>query len=93
MAIYCDSFWTEYIPQEALDKMKDKSITHNIFRIQDNISSICGFSCIAFIEYLLAGKTLLVYTDFFSLKSYKKNVKIIYEYFREKYGRRRKYWV
>ena len=30
--------------------MVGKSITHNIFRIQDNESIMCGFYCIAFIE-------------------------------------------
>ena len=40
---------------------------------------------IAFIEYMLAGKTLLDYTNFFSLNDYKKNDKIIYQYFEEKY--------
>ena len=33
-AVYFDSFGIEYIPQEVLNKIKDKSITHNIFRIQ-----------------------------------------------------------
>ena len=45
-----------------LNKIKDKSIFHNIFRIQDNESIICGFYCTAFIEYMLAGKKLLEYT-------------------------------
>ena len=31
----------EYILQEVLNKIKDKSITHNIFRIQDNDSIMC----------------------------------------------------
>ena len=35
-AIYFDSFGTKYIPQEVSNKIKDKSITHNTFRIQDN---------------------------------------------------------
>ena len=34
-AVYCDSFGIEYIPQEVLKKIKDKLITHSIFRIQD----------------------------------------------------------
>ena len=42
-----------------------ESITHNIFRIQDNESIMCGFYCIIFIEYMLAGKNLLDYTNFF----------------------------
>ena len=35
-AVYFDSLWIEYIPQEVLNKIKDKSTNHNIFRIQDN---------------------------------------------------------
>ena len=33
LAVYFDSFGIEYIPQEVLNKIKDKSIAHNIFRI------------------------------------------------------------
>ena len=32
------------------------SITRNIFRIQGNESIMCGFYCIAFIEYKPPGK-------------------------------------
>ena len=85
-----DSFGIEYIPVKVLNKIKDKSITHNIFRIQDNKSTMCGFYCIAFIKYMLAGKTLLDNTNLFSLNDYKKNDKIIYEYFKDKYDRRSK---
>ena len=42
-AVYFGSFGIEYIPQEALSKIKDKSITHNIFRIQDDYSIMCAF--------------------------------------------------
>ena len=65
-------------PQDVLNKIKDKSITYNISRIQDNKSILCGFYCIAFIEYVLPGKTLLDYTNSFSPNNYKKNDKIIY---------------
>ena len=44
-------FGTEYIPQEVLSKIKDKYITHNTYRAQNDDSIICGFYCIAFIEY------------------------------------------
>ena len=57
-AVYFDSFGIEYIPQEVLSKIKDKSISHNIFRLQDNHYIMCGLYCIVFIEYMLAGKTL-----------------------------------
>ena len=45
---------------------------------------MCGFYCIAFIEYLLAGKTLLGYTNLLSPNDYKKNYKILYKYFKDK---------
>ena len=89
-AVYFDSFGIEYIPKEVLSKIKDKSITHNIFRTQDNVSIMCGFYCIAFIEYMLAGKTLSDYTNLFFPNDYKKNGEIIYKYFKDKYGRRSK---
>ena len=53
--------------------MKDRSISHNIFRMQGNKSVMCGFYCIAFIEYMVAGKTLLDYTNLISPNDYKKN--------------------
>ena len=89
-AAYFDSFRIEYIPLEVLNKIRDKSITHNIFRIQDNESIMCGFYCNAFIEYMLAGKTFLNDTNLVSPNDYKKNDKIIFKYFKDKYGRRRK---
>ena len=48
------------------------------------------FYCIAFIAYMLGGKTLLDYTNLFSPNDYKKNDKIIYKDFKDKYGRRSK---
>ena len=47
---------------------------------------MCGFYCLVFIEYMLAGKTLLNYTNLFSLSDYKRNDKIIYKYVKDKYG-------
>ena len=44
-------------------------------------------------EYMPAGKTLLDYTNLISPNDYKKNDKIIYKYFKDKYGRRSKYRV
>ena len=82
---YFDCFGLEYFPQEVLNKIKDKSITHNTFRIQDDNSIMCGFYHIAFIEYMLAGKTLLDYTNLFSQNDYNMNDKMIYKYFKDKY--------
>ena len=77
LAVYFDSFRIEYIHQEVLNKIKDKSITHNTFRIQDNESIMCEFYFIALIEYMLAKETLLDYSNLFSPNYYKKNDKII----------------
>ena len=83
------SFGIEYNPQEVLNKARDKSITYNISGIQGNESIMCGFYCIAFIEYVLAGKTLLDYTKSFPLNDYKNNDKIIHKYFKDKYVKSR----
>ena len=82
LAVYFDSFGIEYIPQEVLNKIRDKSITQNIFRIQDSESFMFGFYNIAFIRCMLAGKTLLDYTNLFSPNG--QNGKIIYKYFKDK---------
>ena len=41
--IYFDSFGVEYIPKEIMEKIKNKNIKSNIFRIQDNISLMYGY--------------------------------------------------
>ena len=50
---------------------------------------MCRFSCIALIEYILAGKTSLNYTYLFYPNDYKKNHKRIYKYFNDKYVKSR----
>ena len=50
---------------------------------------MCGFYCIVFIEFMLAGKTLLDYTNLFSPNDYKKNSKVKYKCFKEKYVKSR----
>ena len=59
--IYFDSFGVKYIPKEIMERIKNKNIKSNRFRIQDNNSIICGYFCILFSEYMLNNKTL---TDF-----------------------------
>ena len=54
---------------------------------------MCEFYCIVFIEYIIAGKTLLDYTNLFSLNDYQKSDKVTYKYLKDKcdkrkYGRR-----
>ena len=68
IAMYFDSFGIEYIPQEVFNKIENNSITRNISGIQDDDSIMCGFYCVAFIEYMIEEKTLVDYTNLFSLK-------------------------
>ena len=83
---YFDSFAIEHIHPEVLNKINSKSIKHKLLRRQSNNSLMCGFYCIAFLEYAIAGKSLLNYT-FFS-NAYNKNDKIIYKH-TDKYYRRK----
>ena len=73
--------------KKILSKIKDKSITHNIFRTQDNDSIMYWFCSNAFIAYIFAGKILLHFTKLFSPNDYKRNDKIILKYVKEKYGK------
>ena len=61
--VYFDCFGVEYIPEELLNKIKDKYIRCNMFTIQSDDYIICGFYCITFIECINAGKTLFDYTN------------------------------
>ena len=52
--------------QEIKAFIGNKNMKTNIFRIQAYDSIICGYFCIGFIDFLLAGKTS---TDFINLLS------------------------
>ena len=54
-----------------------KQIKTNIFRIQAHDSVMWGYSCIAFIDFILAGKTLTDFTNLFSPNNFKKNDMIL----------------
>ena len=78
---YFDSFGTEHIPKEIKEFVKNKNIVTNIFGAQAYDSIMCGYFCIGFIDYMLAGKTLTEYTNLFSPNNFKKNDDIILNYF------------
>ena len=44
---------------------------------------MCGYLCIGSIDFMLKGKSLLEYTNLFSLNEYKGNNKIILKYFQQ----------
>ena len=54
----------------------------NIFRIQESNSVICGYFCIGFIDFMLAGRKLIDYTNLFSPYDFKKKDNIILSYFK-----------
>ena len=58
-----------------------KNIKTNTFRIQAYDSIMCGYFCIGFIDFMLAGKTLTEYTNLFSPNNFKKNDDIILNHF------------
>ena len=70
---YFDSFGVEHIPKEIKAFINNKNIKTNIFRIQAYDSIMCGYFCIGFIDFMLAGKTLTEYTNLFSPSNFKKN--------------------
>ena len=45
-AVYFDSFGIEYIEQEVFNEIKEKAITRNIVRLQDDYYNMYGFYCI-----------------------------------------------
>ena len=60
-----------------------KSIITNIYRIQAYDSIMCRYFCIAFIDFMLKGESLLDYTNLFSPNKYEKNNKIILKYLQQ----------
>ena len=78
---YFDSFGVEHILKEIKAFINNKNIKTNIFRIQAYDSIMCGYFCIGFIDFMLAGKTLTEYTNLFSPNNFKKNNDIILNYF------------
>ena len=60
--------------------MGNEKIKANIFRSQENNSIMCGYFCIRFTDFMLAGKKLTDYTNFFLHMFFKKNDSIILWY-------------
>ena len=79
---YFGSFGVEHIPKEIKAFINNKNIKTNIFRIQAYDSIMCGYFCIRFIDFMLAGKKLTDYTNLFSPYDFKKNDNIILSYFK-----------
>ena len=79
--IYFDSFGLEHISKDIKTFISNKNIKTNIFRIQAYDSKMCGYFCIGFINFMLAGKTLTEYTNLYWPNNFKKNDDIVLNYF------------
>ena len=82
---YFDSFRVEHIIKTLKQEIKTlinypSSIKTNNFRMKAYDSIICGYFCIGFIDFMLAGKTLTEFTNIFSPNNFKRN-DIILNYF------------
>ena len=80
---YFGSFGVEHVLEEIKKFVGNKNITANIFRVQANDSVLCGYFCIGFFDFMLAGKKLTDYTSLFSPYYFKKNDDIILSYFKD----------
>ena len=81
--VYFNSFGVEQVPEEIKEFVRNKNIIANIFRVQANNSVMCGYFCIGFIDFMLAGKKLTDFTSMFSPYDFKKNDNIILSYFKD----------
>ena len=80
--VYFDSFGVEHVPEEIKEFIRNKNIKTNIFRLQANNSVMCGYFYIGFIDFMLAGKKLMDYTNLFSSHDFKKSDNAILPYFK-----------
>ena len=74
---YCDSFGVEHNPKEIKKFVSNRNITINTFRVQAYDSVMCRYFSIRFIDFMLRGKSFLVYSNLFSPNNSEKNDKII----------------
>ena len=83
--VYFDSFGVEHVPEKIKDFIGHKNIS-NIFRVQANSSVMCGYFCIGFIDFMLAGTKLSDFTSMFFPYDFEKNDDIILSYFKDEWN-------
>ena len=81
--VYFDNFGVEHVPEEIKEFVVNKNIKNNVFRVQANDSIMCGYFCIEFIDFILAGKKLTDFTNMLSPYDFKKNDDRILTYFKD----------
>ena len=70
-------FLKKYIDRPLSSAWQNKTIKANTFRVQENNSIMCGYFCIGFTDFMLAGEKLTDFTRLFSLHDCMKNDRII----------------
>ena len=83
--VYFNSFGVEHVPEEIKEFIGNKNIIANIFWVQANNSVMCGSFCIAFTDFMQAGKKLTRFTSMFSPFDFKNNDNIIMSYFKDEW--------
>ena len=78
VATFFDSFRVKHIPKESKIFIGNKNIKTKIFLAYDSI--MLGYFCIGFTDFMLAGKTLTVFTSLFSPNNFKKTDDITLNY-------------
>ena len=81
--VYFDTFGIEHIPEEIKKFIGNRNIKPNIYHVQANDLVMCGYFCIGFIDFMLAGETLIDYTNLFSTYDFNKNNSLILSYFKD----------
>ena len=84
--IYFDSFGVEHVSKEMKIFFGNKNIKTNIIWIEAKNSIMCGHFCLGFIDFELAGKTLIDYTSLFLPYDLKKIDNIILRYFKNEWS-------
>ena len=79
--VYLDSFGVQHVPEEIKKFIGKKNIKANIFQVRGSNSVMCGYFSIGFIDFMLASKKLIDYTNLFSPHDFKKNDDIILSFF------------
>ena len=81
--IYFDSFGVKHVPEEIKEFIRNKNIIANTFPVQAKNSLLCGYVCIGFIDFILAGKRLTDLMNTFSPYDFEKNDDIILSHFKD----------
>ena len=69
---YFDSFEVEHILKEIKKFIKNKNIIANSFRTKLYDSTMFGYFCIGFIDFMFKGNSLTDFTNLFSPDNFKK---------------------